>query len=217
MTSCSELDNFSEPNASFKGNIVYNGESIGVARNQVRFQLWQPGYELTAPIDVAIAQDGSFSSRLFTGQYKLSFVPGQGPFKTVSTDTIYFELTGDKVMDLDLTPYYMISNAQFTHSAGTINASCALNKIISGVDEKTIESVTLVINRTLFVDANSGAEGAIASADAVDLSNLSSLNMSVVIPSDPTKPDQDYMFARIGVKMTGVEDMIYTQVEKITL
>lgn len=40
--------------------------------------------------------------------------------------------------------------------------------------------------------------------------------MSVEIPNDPKKPDQNYIFARIGVKMVDVEDMIYTQVEKIT-
>tara|TARA_R110002049_G_scaffold75450_3_gene194054 strand:- start:2561 stop:3253 length:693 start_codon:yes stop_codon:yes gene_type:complete len=213
VTSCS-LDNFDEPNAMFSGNIVYNGEAIPVARNQVRFQLWQPGYELDAPIDVAIAQDGSFSSRLFTGNYELSFVPGQGPFRTPS-DPLIFELTADKAMDIEVTPYHMIRNPQFSHNTGTINASCTVEQIITGADAKAVERVTLIINRTLFVDANSGGEGSIAQEDAADISNLNSLSMSVTIPTDPKKPDQNYVFARIGVKIAGVEDMIYTQVEKI--
>ena len=69
-----ELDNFNEPDADFTGNIVYEGQAIPVARNQVRFELWQSGYGSPAPIDVAIAQDGSFSSRLFSGDYKLIFL-----------------------------------------------------------------------------------------------------------------------------------------------
>lgn len=213
VTSCS-LDNFDEPNAMFSGNIVYNGEAIPVARNQVRFQLWQPGYALTAPIDVTIAQDGSYSSRLFTGDYKLSFVPGQGPFRTPA-DTLFFELSGNKAMDIEVTPYHMIRNSQFSYAAGSVNASCAVEQIITGTDAKAVERVTLIINRTLFVDANSGGEGSIAQVDAADLSNLGNINMSVEIPSDPKKPDQSYIFARIGVKVAGIEDMIYTQVQKI--
>jgi hypothetical protein len=73
----------------------------------------------------------------------------------------------------------------------------------------------LVINSTLFVAANSGSEGSLAQVDAADISNLSNLSMSVEIPSDPKKPDQNYIFARIGVKIAGIEDMIYTQVQKI--
>ena len=213
VTSCS-LDNFDEPDAMFSGNIVYNGEAIPVARNQVRFQLWQPGYALTAPIDVAIAQDGSYSSRLFTGDYKLSFVPGQGPFRTPS-DTLYFELSGERAMDIEVTPYHMIRNPQFSYAAGTVNASCSVEQIITGADARAVERVTLVINRTLFVDVNSGDEGSLAQVDAADLSDLDNLNMSVEIPSDPKKPDQNYIFARIGVKMVGIEDMIYTQVQKL--
>ena len=215
VTSC-ELDNFNEPDAIFTGRIMYNGEAIPVARNQVRFELWQPEYETPAPIDVAIAQDGSFSSRLFSGKYELRFLQGEGPFKAPS-NVINIELSGGKQMDIEVTPYHLIRNPQFSHASGTINATCSVDQILTGADAKDVERVTLVINRTQFVDANSGSEGSIAQADATDISNLSSLSMSVEIPIDPKKPDQDYMFARIGVKIAGVEDMIYSQVEKLTL
>lgn len=215
LTSACELDNYDEPDAILTGNIVYNGEVIPVARNQVRFELWQPGYELSAPIDVAIAQDGSYSSRLFSGQYKLAFVQGEGPFKA-STDTINIDLNGNTTLEVEVTPYHMIRNAQFNHSAGTISATCAVEQILTGVDARDVERVTLIINRTIFVDANSGGEGSVAQSDAADISDLANLSFAVEIPNDPLKPDQNYMFARIGVKTVGVEDMIYTQVEKIT-
>lgn len=214
-TSC-ELDNFSEPDAFFTGHIVYQGEPIPVARNQVWFELWQPGFGLSAPIDVAIAQDGSYSSRLFSGDYRLVFLPGQGPFQAPS-DTMYLELNGDKTLELEVTPYYMIRTPQFSASGNTISAACAVDQIITGPDARDVERITLVINRTQFVDANSGGEGSLAQIDASDISDLSSISMSVDIPVDPKKPDQDYYFARIGVKIAGVEDMIYTQVEKVSL
>lgn len=213
LSSACELDNYDEPDAILSGNIVYNGEIIPVARNQVRYELWQSGYGAPAPIDVAIAQDGSYSARMFSGDYKLIFPSNEGPFKA-SSDTLYFGLSGDKVMDVQVTPYNLVRNAQFSHSAGTVNATCSVEQIITGADAKAVERVTLVINRTLFVDANSGEEGSIAQADA-DITDLNNLSMSVAIPDNAKKPDQNYIFARIGVKMVGVEDMIYTQVEKI--
>lgn len=215
LTSACELDNYNEPDAILSGNVVYNGDAIPVARNQVRFELWQSGYGAPAPIDVAIAQDGSYSARMFSGDYKLIFPPNEGPFKS-SSDTLYFGLSGDKVMDVQVTPYNMVRNAQFSYSAGTVSATGSVEQIITGPGAKAVERVTLIINRTLFVDASSGAEGSIAQADAGDITDLSNLSMSVEIPNDPKKPDQNYIFARIGVKMVDVEDMIYTQVEKIT-
>jgi len=214
VTSC-ELDNFNEPDAFLTGSIVYNGEAIPVARNQVRFELWQSGYDAPAPIDVAIAQDGSFSSRLFSGDYKLSFLATEGPIKA-PTDTIYFSLNGNTAKDFEVNPYVMIRNSQFSHASGVVSGSCSIEQIITGADAKDVERVTLVINRTQFVDTNSGGEGSLAQVDA-DISDFNNISMSVEIPTDATKPDQNYIFARIGVKLQGVEDMIYTQVEKVTL
>lgn len=215
LTTACELDNYSEPDAILTGTIVYNGEPIRVARNQVRFELWQSGYEAPRALDVAIAQDGTYSSRLFTGDYKLIFPSNEGPFKA-SSDTLYFGVSGNQDMDVQVTPYNMVRNAQFSQSAGTVSATCSVEQIITGADAKVVERVTLVINRTLFVDANSGEEGSIAQVDA-DITDLNNLSMSVAIPENAKKPDQNYIFARIGVKMAGIEDMIYSQVEKITL
>ncbi|MDO1512177.1 DUF3823 domain-containing protein [Maribacter confluentis] len=213
VTSC-ELDNFDEPDAILTGNIVFNGEPIPVARNQVRFELWQSGYGTPAPIDVAVAQDGSFSSRLFSGNYKLAFLASEGPF-IAPTDTIFFNLNGNTTRDFEVNPYFMIRNPQFSHASNIVSASCSLEQIVTGADARNVERVTLVINRTQFVDANSGGEGSIAQVDG-DISDLNNISMSVEIPTDETKPDQNYIFARIGVKLQGVEDMIYTQVEKLT-
>src|SRR5690606_6732532 len=148
MTSCG-LDNFEEPEVILSGNIVYNGEAIPVARNQVRFQLWQSGYGIPAPIDVAVAQDGSYSSRLFAGDYKLIFLPSEGPFKA-PTDTLRFNLSGNMSKDIQVTPYYVIRNPQFSHEGGNITATCSVEQIITGADARNVERVTLIINRTLF-------------------------------------------------------------------
>jgi len=40
--------------------------------------------------------------------------------------------------------------------------------------------------------------------------------MSVTIPTLPT-PNEKYVFARIGVRIVGVEDWIYSPIRKIAL
>jgi hypothetical protein len=72
LTAC-EKDNYTEPKSTLSGQIVYNGEPIGVEEGQVRLQLWQPGFGKLAALDAQIAQDGSYSALLFDGSYKMVF------------------------------------------------------------------------------------------------------------------------------------------------
>ena len=44
FTSC-EWDNYEKPESFLKGNIVYNGEPINVSYNDVKFELWEPGWQ----------------------------------------------------------------------------------------------------------------------------------------------------------------------------
>jgi hypothetical protein len=126
-------------------------------------------------------------------------------------DTILLDLNGDQNINLEVTPYYMIRNSQYNMTGSTsIEASTSLEQIITGEDAKDVERVTLYLNSTIFVSSNNDEN--IARGDA-DISDLSNLSMSVDIPENYTK---DYIFARIGVKISGVEDMIYSPVEKLS-
>lgn len=209
FSSCA-IDNYDEPEALLTGNIVYNGEAIPVENDRVHFQLWQPGFGKSGPINVAVYQDGSYSALLFPGDYKLIFSDGQGPFKPI--DTMSVALRGSQELDIEVTPYYMIRNAQFSNTGTTVTGSCSVEQIVTGDDAKNVESVTLYINKTQFVSGN-GDEN-IEHSSAPDLSDLSNINLSVEIPD--IQPTQNYVFARIGVKIADVEDMIFTQVEKIS-
>lgn len=214
LGSC-EIDNYEEPDAMFTGAITYEGDTIRVASNDVRFQLWQSGFGNEGPMDVHVAQNGSFSALLFKGDYRLDFLDGQGPFKAQTVneqqgDTIYLNITGDTNMNLEVTPYYMVRNPQFSVSGNTVNASIDLQQVITGEDAKDIEHVTLYLNTTQFVSANGDTN--IARSDA-DLSDLDNLSMAIEIPGEVT---QDYIFARVGVKIAGVEDMIFSPVTKLS-
>jgi Protein of unknown function (DUF3823) N-terminal domain/Domain of unknown function (DUF3823_C) len=215
FASCKK-DNYDAPEADFTGRIVYKGEPIGVQYGQVNFELWQSGFGNYSALNVNVSQDGTYSAKLFNGDYKLVFSPNQGPFlwkknAAGKQDTIAVNINGSKTMDIEVMPYYMIRGATLTAAAGKVNAFCRLEKIITNADGKDIENVSLYINKTQFVDgSNNIATQQISGAAIADLNNL---NMSVTIPG--ITPTQNYVFARIGVKIAGVDDLIFTPVSKI--
>lgn len=215
LASCAK-DNYESPNATLKGRIVYNGQPINVEYNQVRFQLWESGYANVKPIDVNIAQDGGYSAVLFNNTYKLTFPGGQGPFMTkqngAAKDTIVVNLSGTQELNIEVLPYYMVRDAQFTAGGSNVAATFKLEKIINDANAKDIERVTLYINKTQFV--SEGNNVAKTSVNGVDITNPNSVNLSVNIPS--LVPAQDHVYARIGVKITNVEDWIFSDVRKIT-
>lgn len=217
LYSCEDIDNFDAPNTFLTGHINYQGDSIYLGNNEVEFQLWQPGFGTLTPLGVRLDQNGSFSARLFDGQYKLVFVKGQGPFQTniineQQQDTIMIDLKGDQELGVEVTPYFMIRNAGIQHTANAISGSCSVEQIITDANAKTVERVTLYVNETVFVSDNGDFNDARIDADIADLSSISA---TVELPEHLiAKP---YVFARFGVKIAGIEDMIYSRVEKINL
>lgn len=217
FVSC-EKDNYTEPKTFLTGNIVYKGESIGVEQDLVRLQLWQPGFGRLAPIDAPIAQDGSYSSLLFDGNYKLTFFRNDGPWKTVikdavARDTIFVNLRGDQKVDIEVMPYYMIRNAKFSKETAKVSSTFDVEKVITGVDARDIERVSLLISRTQFVSRANNI--GIANKSGADVTGKTNFSLSVDVPT--ISPAQGFVFARVGVKIRDVEDMVFSKVEKIQL
>ncbi|WP_346239203.1 DUF3823 domain-containing protein [Niabella insulamsoli] len=213
-----EKDNYDAPASEFKGRIVYQGEPINVEYGQVTFELWQPGFGRNGSINVTIDQDGDFSSLLFNGDYKLVFTPNQGPFywrrnSGGTVDTIAVNISGSKTMDIEVTPYYMIRNAQITNAAKVVTATCSLEKVITDANAKNVERVSLYINKTQFVSGNGTQYIAKTDLAAGSIANMNNISLSATIPD--IAPTQNYVFARIGLKIAGVEDMIFSPLQKL--
>jgi hypothetical protein len=209
-------DNYKEPSSALSGRIVYKGEAIGVENYQVPYQLYQFGFGKVGSIDGSFAQDGSYSSLLFDGDYKLIIPNGQGPFKwkqlaSGAPDTTTVTLRGSQALDLEVTPYYMIRTPQVTGGSGKINAVFKAEKIITdAVNGKNIERVTLYINKTQFVSgANNIAATTLTGASIADPNNIT---LSVTVPGIAP---QTYVYARIGLKIAGVEDLIFSPLQKV--
>lgn len=216
VLSCKK-DNYDPPSVTLKGRLVYNGEPLGVEWDKVNYELYQYGFGKVGPIGNTFMQDGSYSMLLFNGQYKLIIPNGQGAFQWKQTpqgrpDTVVIDLNGDQTVDLDVKPYYMIRNPQLTAGNGKVTASFSIEKIITDASARNIENVALYINKTSYVSGtdNNGS----ASVNGADITNPAAVSLSVDIPN--MSPTQNYVFARIGLKVDGLEDRIFSPLVKLS-
>lgn len=213
-----EYDNYDEPNVTFEGNIAYEGEPIGVSYNDVSLELWEMDWEEQAPVNVSIDQDGSFSALLYNGDYKLVIPAGRGPFRSITnaetqSDTLLVRVDGDTHLDVEVMPYYMVRNHSFTLSGSEIQASVSLEQIITGNDGADIEEVSFYLSKTQYVDnRTSVAETHIPGHEIESLTNI---QLGLTVPE--MVPTQDYIFARIGVRISGVQHRLFSEIERIEL
>lgn len=231
MTSSCQKDNFEPPKDQFTGHLVYKGEPIqvkntGDGQGAVYFELWQKGFGKSGAINVYLNQDGSFSALLFNGDYQLVIPPAQGPFisltnEKTNSDTIPVQINGSKSMDIEVLPYYMFGKSAFSIGADSVvKITTSIKQIIKDDRARDIESVNLYVNRTSFVDEdNNIASGGISGGDITDLNSIA---LTAKVPEDISGgnigvPDQDYFYARVGIKIAGVEDRIFTEVVKVQM
>lgn len=217
LLSCKK-DNYKPPATILSGKVVYKGEALQLENNQVPYQLYQDGFGKVGAITQTFEQDGSYSSLLFDGQYKLIIPNGQGPFiwkqnAAGDPDTLIVNLKGNQTLDLEVIPYYLIRTPQLAAASGKVTGSFKIEKIITDAHAKDIENVKLYINKTQFVSEgdNNIASTSLDGSAIVDVNNVS---LSVAIPA--IVPTQNYVYARIGLKISGVEDRIFSPVQKIT-
>ncbi len=215
VLSCKK-DNYKPPSSLFSGRLVYKGEAINVEHDRVPFEMYEYGFGKVGPINGAITQDGKFSHMLFDGDYKFVVRPGQGPFLWPQSggkaDSIGVTVRGSMNMDIEVNPYYMIRTPQIAKGGTGITASFRAEKIITDVaNGKNIERVYLYINKTQFVSGtNNIANTELAASAITDPNNIT---ISVAVPN--ISPTQDYVYARIGLKIAGVEDLIFSPLVRI--
>lgn len=217
-TASCKKDNYDPPTSKLTGHVVYKGEALGLEYDQVKFEVYQYGFGKTGPIAAVFAPDGSYSMLLFNGEYKFIIPNGQGPFIWKQTaagapDTTVINLQGSQVQDIEVTPYYMLRNPKLTGSGGNVSGTFKIEKIITGASARDVEEVNLYINKTAFVSGASNV--AVKSMKGSDITDPNNVNLSIAVPT--LNPAQSYVFARIGLKIAGVEDRIFSPIVKIDL
>lgn len=205
-----EKDNRTEPKSVLKGRIVFEGQPVGVRSNGVQLELWQRGYQLFTKIPVHINQEGTFSASLFDGNYKLVRLRGNGPW-TDNTDSIDVELKGSREIDVPVDPFFVIRNEAFSKGEGKVSATFNVQQVATG---RTIERVNLYIGTTSIVDPNNNVGN--AQEVAANLTDLSKpITLTANIPA--AHAGRQYIYARVGVKTSGVGEMLFGMPQKIML
>ena len=87
-----DYDNYEAPQSQLTGRIVYEDEAVGLRQTGTGqdynvLELYQPGFEGTAPIPVYVDQDGRFSAMLFDGTYRLVAKNGSGGWTAARNST----------------------------------------------------------------------------------------------------------------------------------
>lgn len=210
-----EYDNFDAPSATLSGRVVYDGSPVGVRSNGTELELWQPGYQLYTKIPVYIAQDGTFSASLFDGHYKLVRLGG-APWEAQVGDTLDIDVKGNTIVDVPVTPYFIIKNESFQKGAdGAITVKFTVEKIVASSE---VESINLYLGEGILTDHNKNENGDAKYNRQFDLSKLvlgQEMTMTSVIPESLIKSGS--CFARIGIKSNKSNEYLYTQVQKISL
>ena len=147
-TSCTK-DNYDAPESTLMGRIVYKGEPLQLrgTSEAIQLQLYQDGYEKHDPINVFVGQDGVYSAKLFDGEYKMVTRDHNGPWVN-SRDTTIIQVKGNTTHDVEVTPFYTISNADISLAGNTVKANFTINKVAG----TKIDRIILLMNTTNFVD-----------------------------------------------------------------
>lgn len=198
-----EKDNFGAPSSILSGRVVYQGQPVGVRSGGVELELWQHGYQLFSKIPVHVDQDGSFSARLFDGDYKLVLLRGNGPWVD-NTDSITVQVRGSTIVDVPVEPYFVITDASFQSSETQVSATFRVQQVNS---DRPLERITLYLGQTTIVDQNNYVGRVDLVPDQIG-SLDDPLSLSIDVPA--RLREKGYSFARVGVKTVGVAEYLYS-------
>lgn len=204
-----EKDNYEEPESLLTGRVVFEGQPIGVRSNGVQLELWQHGYAFFSKIRVFVAPDGTFSARLFDGDYKLTRQNG-GPWLN-SPDSIDVQVRGNTVIDVPVTPYTFVKSATYQRNGTTITATANLQTVSTA---NPFESVRLYVFRTAMIDDVNQSARTITEASAIPNVNQPVV-MNVTVPE--ALANLEAVYVRVGVKTAGVNELAYSAPERIAL
>lgn len=208
------FDNYDPPTSVLTGRVVFQGQPIGVRNRGVQLELWEPAFELNQKIPVNVRQDGSFRAVLFDGEYELNLLPGNGPWLDDPT-RIPISLRGEAHVDVEVKPYYTINNEQIDNLGGRIEAVFDIGEVNTS---RSIEYVGLYVATTQFVDRINQRV-----RREVPLDQLGSIDgpvrVSVDLPPDihvtPSPAIRKEVFVRVGIKIVGVSEMIFSPIHRV--
>jgi hypothetical protein len=208
-------DNYDPPSSTLTGQVVYQGEPVGVRSDGVELELWQPDFELDEKIEVFVDQDGSFSAVLFDGSYEINLLAGSGPWVD-NPERIPFDLRGEMTLEIPVVPYYTVQDESIANNNDVVEATFTLGQVETS---RAVQYVGLYVSTTVFVDRTNQVVHVERAGDQIDPG--APISLSVALPANirvgPGPDPRTKVFARIGIKTVGVAEMLFSPVYEIGL
>ncbi len=218
-----EIDNYDAPNSMLSGHVMYNGSPVSLRTGGVQLELWEPAYENRDKIPIYVNQDGSFSALVFDGDYRLNTIDNNGPWVN-RTDTIDVHVRGNTVVDVAVQPYYVVQDPQITYDSsdgpeGSVTASFRIANPNPGRD---LEYVGLYVGTTAFVDRiNRVAQLEVPRAQLPANWMTDPVTLNVKLPDNirvtPSPAPREHVHVRVGIKVVGLAEMIFSPLVKLSI
>ena len=218
-----KYDNYDPPTSFLTGKMIYNNIPVGVRSNATQLELWQwtwdtRGVIARAKIIAYIAQDGSYSARLFDGDYKIVRLAG-APWSNPNTDTLLVTVKGNTTFDVPVSPYFIITGETYTYS--NADSSVTATGLITKVGSNAITNMTLYAGYTGIVDNTNSFGNQALTTGLVDLSTPKTVKFKIPKTAFTNYPSylsqRGYVYVRLGIQISGVSERYFTQVQKISL
>ncbi|MFB6320554.1 DUF3823 domain-containing protein [Saccharicrinis sp. FJH54] len=233
-----EVDNYAPPKAILQGKLMVGDKPLQTQEGYM-FELWQPQYTNPNKINVHINQDGEFNALLFDGYYEI--IPGgeslnapwiwSGWENTTAEgipDTIAFNLSGEKALEVQVIPYYEFKTISFSFEDNYLIAAVEIEKLVNDTDIPDGENATKVLGVALNIGLNVTYDPSspIASKRGsvnrpVDISSPLELkiDMAKYYSSTYTASNyRKYLFARLSIKTNKSNDvLLFSNVIKVDI
>ena len=211
VTGC-ELDNFDEPKSEFKGRFVYEGEALqlrGTAYdNDCMMYAYQEGpeYENRGAINLFVNSDGEFNSLMYDGFYKIVLRQDRGPW-IPRQDTIEVNIKGNQILDVEVTPYFLIKDTKIDFQNKVVKVKCKINQV---VETASIDRAVIYISKTKLVDN----VAKIAEKSFTNL-NPGEHEFTFDLSDNGVTDAAKFLYARGGVKARQGNDYIFSEVTQL--
>ncbi|MDU1889897.1 MAG: DUF3823 domain-containing protein [Dysgonomonas sp.] len=208
FSSCGK-DNYDEPKSDLMGTVTYQGKAINVrgTDERVRLQLYQDGYAKRDPIEVFVTQDGTFSAKLFNGEYKMVTRSGNGPWVN-SRDTTVITVKGSTTANMEVTPFFTISNEEVSVSGNTMNTSFTIDQVVSTAE---MDRIILLLNTTSFVDDQYN----VMRTDFTENLTTGAVTYSADFTGNEKVANAKFLYGRICVWTKNADQGVYSKVFRL--
>ena len=236
MASGCKKDNYDPPATWMTGRLVHNGQpmymdgSTSDANDEI-IQFFQDGYGKHEGWGIRVNYDGTFSSLLYDGVYKLMVKQTiTYPWEwtgwpqhidtqtgTAVLDTMVFEMNGNyDIPDIEITPYYEINDFKIDVGSVNMTASFTLKELFPDMEGLDVTAAYLYVGPTQLVNSGTPVRKE-ANAESI---NYEGEPITIEFPvlqytGGYTNNFRDYAYARIAVRTSKSDRMLWSETIKV--